>query len=299
MDPLLLPYPPDDLDEFWRELIDEALAAPLDASRSAASQARMPEHRIETFRFRGIDGGPRHGWIAVPEGARRAPAFLWIPPYGRWSMRPNEQGTRPGWVSMSFNFFGESAFHDEPYRRERGYFAEGLSSPEEYIYRRMAQDSLLAFRVLRALQEVDEDRMAVMGLSQGGGMAIWLGAYAPWVRAVVSDLPFLSAMPWVLSRQIFRYPLRELVDAMDDAPLGWERGRYTLSYFDTVNLATRCQVPTRVTLGLKDPSVRPEQARAVFEALPGEKQLREYDAGHDWHPDMIPEALRWLEDHTS
>lgn len=288
------PYVPDDFDQFWIEAVAEANAAPLDFHRSGTNDYLRSGFKIEILDFRGIDGSTKHGWIAYPVDAHRTPGFLWVAPYGRWSMLPNEYGTRDGLVSMSFNFFGESAFHEEDYVPARGYFAEGAGLPETFVFRRMAQDAMIAMRVLEAQSEADEDRLGAMGLSQGGGMAIWLGAWAKQVKCVAADFPFLSAMPWVLSHRIHRYPLKELVDFSDSLPLGREVVGHTLSYYDTVNQATRCKVPTLVTLGLKDPAVKPEQVRAVYEALPGEKELVELDWGHDWHESMVERNRDWM-----
>jgi cephalosporin-C deacetylase len=84
---------------------------------------------------------------------------------------------------------------------------------------------------------------------------------------------------------------------MHAIPLGVERVLNTVSYFDTVNMATRCRVPTHVTLGLKDPACRPPNVRACYQALPGEKALTELDWGHDWHPSMVDTNRRWLIEH--
>ena len=121
-----LPYEkPEDFEAFWHQATHEALHHPLQVvdwqfrSRSTAS------HQVDTFTFLGVDGIEKHGWLAYPEGARNLRSFLWLAPYGRESKLPDEYGTRVGMVSMSFNFHGESAFHQEAYKIERGYFAYG------------------------------------------------------------------------------------------------------------------------------------------------------------------------------
>ncbi|MBS1715960.1 MAG: acetylxylan esterase [Armatimonadetes bacterium] len=291
------PYLPEDFDAFWDDVTAEAVSAPMDYKRSGTNDYLKSGFRVESLTFRGIDGGTRHGWIAFPVDALRLPGFLWVPPYGRWSMMPDQYGTRDGMVSLSFNFFGESAFHKEDYVPSRGYFADGAGSRDTWVFKRMYQDAVIALRVLQSQSEADEDRLGAMGLSQGGGIALWLGAWCRQVKTVVGDFPFLSAMRWVLSQRVHRYPLKELVEFTDTLPLGREQIGHVLSYFDTVNHATRCRVPTLVTLGTKDPAVRSEQVRAVFDALPGPKELAEIDYGHDWHPSMVGRNRDWLLKH--
>ncbi len=288
-----LPYVPEDFDDFWARTLSEANEVKLDYHRSLTNDFDLPGFRVETIEFQG-SVGPVKGWIAMPEGARRLPGFLWVPPYGRESLLPNQYGTRDGFVSMSLNFHGHDAFHQEKYQVDRGYFAVGADDPETWIFRRMFKDAVVALRVLQAQIEVDEDRIGAMGMSQGAGIAIWLGAHSPIVRAVCADMPFLSSITHTITQTVYRYPLKELRDFMESIPLGEARVLNTLSYFDTVNQATRCKVPTHVSLGLKDPACRPETVRAVYDALPKVKALKEYDWGHDWHPEMVMANRNWL-----
>jgi cephalosporin-C deacetylase len=285
---------PEDFAEFWQDLVAEAATQPLDYRRTRVLDLEKPGFVVESLEFAGMYGRPLHGWIAYPEGARRLPSFLWVPPYGRESKLPDDYGTREGFCSMSFNFHGESAFHQEKYVTSRGYFAQGADAPENWIFRRMFQDSCIALRVLQAQLEVDEDRIGVMGMSQGGGMSVWLGAWNPLVRAVCADMPFLGNIWETLNRSVHRYPIKELVDFMKDLPIGEARVRNTVSYYDTATQAKFCYCPTLVSLGLKDPASRPENVKAIFEALPGPKTLKIYDWGHDWHPDMIENNRLWL-----
>jgi cephalosporin-C deacetylase len=292
------PYVPEDIDQFWQEVEAEAHAVPLDYHRSLTNDWDMPGFVVERIEFVSTGGRTVHGWFAYPEqGARRLPGFVWVPPYGRESLRPNAYGTREGFASLSLNLHGLGAFHEERYLPERGYFGEGAADPHTWVFRRMYQDASVAVRVLQAQVEVDEDRLGAMGMSQGGGMSIWLGAWNPHVRAVCADMPFLGGIRQALERPVHRYPLKELVEFAERTPLGQERLSHTISYFDTMNQATRCVVPTQVSLGLKDPAARPEQVQAIFAALKGRRELIEYDWGHDWHPDMVENNRRWLLEH--
>ncbi|MHB8635053.1 MAG: acetylxylan esterase [Fimbriimonadaceae bacterium] len=292
---IVLPDVPEDFDDFWGEVRAEADAVPLNFSRSLANAFDLPGFTVETLAFRSADNRTLHGWLAYPPSERHVPGFLWIPPYGRESLLPNAYGTRTGMASMSFNFFGHGSFYQEKYTPARGYFAEGAGSPDSWVFRRMAQDCMVGLRVMQAQLEVDEDRIAAMGMSQGGGLAITCGARSPIVKAVCADMPFLGGIRSRLLEEVYRYPLKELADYMDETPLGRERLFHTLSYFDSVNQATRCQVPTHVTVGLKDPASRPNAVRSIYEALPGPKALTEIDWGHDWHPDMVTLNRQWLD----
>ena len=288
------PEIPSDFDAFWRETVDAAFALSLDYKRNPGNAFDLPGFLVETYSFRGIDGSARHGWIAVPVEVRRSPGFLWLPPYGRESLLPNAYGTREGMVSASLNFFGHDAFHCEKYKPSRGYFAEGVLDPHTWVMRSMFQDAVLAARVLREQPEVDSERISVMGMSQGGGISIWLGAWVEWIRSVCADMPFLGGVSQTLGSHVYRYPLKELIDLAESTLDGLDRIKATISYFDTLNVATRCSKPTQVSLGEKDPAVRPASASAIYEALSGQKVLRRYPVGHDWYPEMIENNRDWV-----
>lgn len=291
---------PEEFHEFWESVVAEARAVPLEFRRSMRRDFEFPGFVIERIQFRSVQDHVVSGWFAFPEGGKRLPGFVWVPPYGRESLLPDEYGTREGFASLSFNLHGEDAFHQEKYTPSRGYFSEGAGRPETWIFRRLFQHCYVAARVLQAQLEVDEERVAAMGMSQGAGMSIWLGAHCPIIRAVAADMPFLGNMLQTLSRTAYRYPLKELVDFMESVPLGREQVLHTVSYFDTVNQASECLVPTQVSYGEKDPAVRPDTAKAIYEALPGtDKRLIAYDWGHDWHPDMVANNRDWLLAHLN
>ncbi|HVT14504.1 MAG TPA: acetylxylan esterase [Fimbriimonadaceae bacterium] len=307
----LLPYIPDGFDEFWRANVAEAESAPLDyqVSHDPARPVPTPSgqtspgtitssHEIRTLTFRGIEGETLNGWVAFPVGLDvGSPAFLWIAPYGRESVMPNQYGTRPGFASLSFNFFGLDSFHQEKYAPSSGYFKEGVLDRQTWVFRTMFRNAVLASRVLADLPQADPSRIGSMGMSQGGGISIWLGAWVERIKAVCADMPFLGAMHRTLMKNVYRYPLKELMDFTADIPDGQAKVLKTISYFDTLNQASRCAKPTLVSVGLKDPAVKPEQARAIFEALPGTKKLLIYDWGHDWHPEMVENNQAWLTAH--
>jgi cephalosporin-C deacetylase len=288
------PYPPEDFEEFWTGTVQEALDVPLDYHRSFSNDFDLPGFVVETIDFRSVQDRWVSGWFAYPEGARRVPGFVWVPPYGRESLLPNAYGTRDGMASLSFNFHGHPAFHQEKYTPARGYFSEGAANPETWIFRRMFQDAYNAVRVLQAQLEVDEDNVSAMGMSQGAGISIWLGAWCNLVKRVCADMPFLGGINITLQKDIYRYPLKELVDYMDSIPLGRERVLSSIAYFDTINQASKCTVPTHVSMGLKDPACKPATVQAIYEALPGQKQLEIIDWGHDWHPSMVDNNRNWL-----
>jgi cephalosporin-C deacetylase len=98
-----------------------------------------------------------------------------------------------------------------------------------------------------------------------------------------------------LGKDIYRYPLKELTDYASSSGIGMDAVLRTISYFDTKHQATRLTKPVLVSLGEKDPAVKPSSVRSVYEALASEdKRLIEYPTGHDWNPGMIEANREFL-----
>jgi len=117
---------------------------------------------------------------------------------------------------------------------------------------------------------IDPRRLGLVGYSLGAYLGVIVAAENPRVRALVlaagGDLPE-------------RTPFASLVRAMAD-PARAVRA-----------LAGR---PLLMVNGRYDRTVRPEQARALFEAAGEPKEIRWYPGGH-WPPQsVIDEAAAWL-----
>ena len=107
----------------------------------------------------------------------------------------------------------------------------GILNPEYYYYRRVFVDAVRAVSVIQSRPEVDPERVAVCGLSQGGGFSLAAAALATGVSAVLADVPFLCDFCRAIEitdcdpyAEIARY-LRAHRDKRDDVLC-------TLSYFD-------------------------------------------------------------------
>src|SRR5213076_2292916 len=60
-----------------------------------------------------------------------------------------------------------------------GFMTKGISSPQDYYYRRVFTDAVRAVETARGLPGVDRTRVAVHGISQGGGIALAVAGLVP------------------------------------------------------------------------------------------------------------------------
>ena len=71
----------------------------------------------------------------------------------------------------------------------------GITDPKGYYYRRVYTDGVRAVEAVLTRPETDPDKLAVVGGSQGGGIAIAVAGLEPRVKAAMPDVPFLCDFP--------------------------------------------------------------------------------------------------------
>jgi hypothetical protein len=138
------------------------------------------------------------------------------------------------------------------------------------LWRQAQRECRLALHYLAARAEVDRGCLGVAGYSLGSFLAVMLAADEPSVRAVVlaagGDLP--AETPLAIAARAVADPMRA-VRRLDGRPLLMIHGRY-------------------------DRTMKPEQARRLFDAAQEPKEIRWWNAGHRLPGEAIDYAADWL-----
>ncbi|MDA8296373.1 MAG: alpha/beta fold hydrolase [Actinomycetota bacterium] len=262
--------PPADLDAFWKRVVDEALSAPLD-TELRASEARLA--RVSTFSvtFEGFGGGQVKGWYLRPEGEGPFPGVVSYHGYSGRGARPLELYTlaAQGIAVLSMDCRGQGG--DSPGISTEaafggGWLVQGLEDPEHYYYRTVYGDAVRAAEVLCGFAEVDAERIAFTGVSQGGGLTLAAAALSPRARFAWADIPFLCDFPRAVEVATAD-PYPELPKLLRRRPDLHDQAFKTLSYFDAANLAPRISCPVVVTVSLWDDICPPSTIFGAFSRL--------------------------------
>lgn len=138
------------------------------------------------------------------------------------------------------------------------------------LWRQALRECRLAFGYLGARPEVDRGCLGVAGYSLGSFLAVMVAADEPAARAVVlaagGDLP--EGTPLSALARAIADPLRA-VRRLDGRPLLMVHGK-------------------------NDRTVKPDQARRLFEAAREPKEIRWWSAGHVLPPEAIDYAAAWI-----
>jgi cephalosporin-C deacetylase len=276
---------PDGFDDFWATTLASSRAAGGEVVvRPAAS--RLTTLEVFDVTFPGYAGQPVRAWLTVPAGAdRRLPGVVEYLGYGGGRGRPIDHLL---WASAGYAHLlmdtrgqgsawspGDTPDPDGAGPAFPGFLTRGIESPETYYYRRVMTDAVRAVDAARTLPQVDADRIAVLGGSQGGGLAIAAGGLVSGLAGVFTRVPFLCDFPRAVTITD-NHPYREVASYLATRRADEARTMATLGFFDGVLHARRGDAPAWFSAALMDPTCPPSTVFAAYNAWAGEKDMIVY-----------------------
>ncbi|MFN8222955.1 MAG: acetylxylan esterase [Gaiellales bacterium] len=281
---------PPGLDAFWAEAIA--------AADAAARAPVVTEHRPDAYgalevndvTFSGADGHPIRAWYLRPRGAGDEPlacrvtfigygggrdhaaAHALYPACGYAAFVMDTRGQGGNWSAGATPDAGAGSSGPE----YPGVMTRGLADPRTYYYRRLYVDAVRAVETAASLPGVDAGRLAVAGISQGGGLALAAAALAPdRVALCHADVPFLCDIERAIDLAPDA-PYTELVAYLAIHPELEAQARRTLRHVDNAILATRIRARTLVSVGLRDTICPPSTVFAAYNAIAAPKEIAVY-----------------------
>lgn len=283
---------PSDFDLFWKQTLAEpgAVAAEFAPYRSGLSTVE-----VQDVTFSGWGGQPVKAWLLLPY-ARRGPLpavvqyigynggrgipYEWLTwsaaGYAHLVMDNRGQGGGGKTVADTMDVAPDGHGSSSP-----GFLTQGVEDPARHYYRRLITDAVRAVDAARSSPAVEADRVAVLGGSQGGGLALAVAGLRDDVAAMFADVPFLCHYRRA-SQITDTGPYAEIARFLKGHRSSAEDVLRTLSYFDGVNFAGRASCPGWFSVGLMDNVCPPSTVFAAYHRYAGPKQMEVFTYnGHE------------------
>lgn len=276
-----------DFDDFWQSSI-EAARERADAPVLTPHETRLTTIDSYDVTFSGFDGQPVRGWLNVPRD-RTGPLPCVVEFIGYGGGRGNAEDwllySAAGYAHLVMDTRGQGgtwrngATLDRPTSNSThhpGFMTLGIDSPANHYYRRLYVDAVRAVETAAGCDLVDGDRVAVVGTSQGGGVAIAAAGLSPHVKALAAGVPFLCHIRRAITI-VDTNPYFEVTRFLRADPAAAPRAIEVLSYIDGVNMAARATAPAMFSVALMDQVCPPSTVFAAYNHYQGPKDIRVWE----------------------
>ena len=231
--------PPNDFMNFWDKSIEELSTVVPDYKLKPIKRNGETKTDLYEVEMKSFGGLKVRGWLEVPKKKGKYPTLLRVPGYTE-NLSPLDK-----YKDMIIFSFNTRDHGESDNTEERGYdmWVRGMESKENYYYRGIIIDCIRALDYLESRDDVDKEKLAIWGGSQGGGLSFAIAALDDRVKLCVADIPYMCDYP--------RYFAITHWDEIDhwfakDPSHTWELMYNTLSYFDTKYLAKKIKCPSFV-----------------------------------------------------
>ena len=180
-------------------------------------------------------------------------------------------------------------------------FTRGLEGDKhDLLMRDVYLDTALLAKIIMGLDYVDENRVAVTGGSQGGGLSVACACLVPQIKKCAVHYPYLSDYKRVFDMDLnvnayegLKYYFRLLDPTHEREDEIYER----LGYIDIQNIAKRMKAELLMFTGLMDTICPPSTQFAMYNKVTSKKNVVFYpDYGHEGIKGSFDKIFEFLSD---
>ncbi|MBZ5738837.1 acetylxylan esterase [Nocardioides mangrovi] len=298
---------PEDLASFWDDTLASSRAGWW-SPKVEPVESDVTLVDIYDVTFAGFQGEPIKGWYRRPAGVTEdLPVVVRYQGYTGGRGLPHQVGFLPlaGYATLEIDSRGQGSGggyvghtadpHGHGPSFLGGFMTRGVLDPADYYFRRLYTDAVLAVDAAASLPGVADDRIAVHGVSQGGGLALAVASLHDRPSAVMADVPFLCDFPRAITLAT-EGPYLELAGYLASHRDEVDQVLRTLAYFDCALLTPRATAPALFSVALMDTVCPPSSVYAAHNAYAGPTEIHSYPfndhEGGQFHQEAI--QLRWL-----
>ncbi|MFG2044211.1 acetylxylan esterase [Dactylosporangium sp. NPDC048998] len=294
---------PPDFDAFWADALGSAAGAG-GAPVFEPVRTSLKTLQVQDVSFPGHEGRPVKAWLTAPASTEGPlPCVVEFPGYNGGRGLPEDcllyasagyahlfmdvRGQGSGWRRGDT----EDAEPQGAGPQHPGFMTRGIMDPAKHFYRRVVTDAVRAVQAARSHPLVDPARVAVTGISQGGGLTLAVAGLVPDLVAVAPDVPFLCDMRRGAERAAAG-PYLEVAGYLKVHRERVERVFETLGYFDGVHFARRAKAPALFSVALMDTTCPPSTVYGAYHSYAGPKRIEVYQFNGHEGGESVQDAAR-------
>ena len=275
---------PSDFDSFWERTLHEAKRL---AKAPVFLPVKTPLRSIEVFdvSFSGFGGQEIRGWLLVPKSEKKLPCVVEYIGYGGGRGLPHDWLLYPsaGYATFVMDVRGQGSswrtgdtpdLEIEPSGPQYpGFLTRGILNKDTYYYRRLITDAVLAVEAVANHPLVDSQRLAIAGISQGGGLTLAVSGLSNLPRLALPDVPFLCHFSRAVSITD-SFPYAEIKHFLKQHRDQEDHVWLTLSYFDGQSFSKRASQRALFSVALMDETCPPSTVYSAYNRWVGPKKIR-------------------------
>ncbi len=269
------PKEPKDFESFWQKRYERALAVAPQPHATVISEDTQG-WRVFDIGYSSTDNFPIRGWLLVPASGAVKRGFIVGHGYGG----RNEPDFHLPFKDAALLFIccrglarsAQPSISSEP----KWHVLHDIDRKDHYILGGCVEDIWLAVTVLLTLFPGLAGHLGYLGISFGGGIGALALAWESRISKGHLNIPTFGHQPLRLrlatngsANSVQQYYQKHKKQALQ-----------VLRYYDAALAAKRMAMPVHCACAKYDPCVAPPGQFAIYNALPGEKQLFILDAGH-------------------
>lgn len=265
-----------DFSEFWENNLKELAKIAPNYKLTPVPEASKLDYDMYEVEMRSFGNEIIRGYYAKPQKEGKYPVIVEYMGYGSLPYTPNQKAD--GFAYFVLSIRGQAL--NLPTNRFGTWITYGLDNKDDYYYRGAFLDVVRALDFVCSRPEIDADKIAVRGGSQGGALTFVAASLDKRVKAAAPNIPFLSDY-----RDYFRiakWPKSDFDTYMKEHPeANWNDVYNLLTYFDIKNLAQWIKCPLLMGIGVQDEVCPPHINFAAYNQVKSQKQWMAFpEYGH-------------------
>ena len=268
---------PADFDAFWAGTLAQLKKIKMNAKVYPSPELSTATVNAYTVVLQNFGGGKIYGIMCKPKAPGKYPAILYVPGAGVRAYKGAKELAEKGAVTFQIGIHGipvnypDSLYQDMRIGPLKGYPTYDMSNKDKYYYRKVYAGCVRAIDFLVSQPDVDADRIAVAGGSQGGALSIVTAALDPRVKFLASQYAALCDLTGYLEGRAGGWP--HMFRGADTSDPETKLKLETAKYYDVVNFAKKLKVPGFYTWGYNDPTCPPTSFYAAYNSITAPKEV--------------------------